>query len=383
MSYEEEDNDSKKPLIIDNGSGYIKAGLNGEEGPRSIFPSIVGYPKYTYNYNFYREKKDYLVGSEAEDKRGVHKLNYPIEHGNIENWDDMEIIWNHIFTSELRIAPEEHNVLITECSENERKNRKRIAQIMFETFNVPGLYIANPGVLSLFSVGKFNGIAIDLGDSLSKFIPAFDGFLLPHAVKQYNFGGRDLTDYFVQIIKSYGYNFSTTATWEIAKKIKENGCYFTLDYEKENREPFVSELPDGNNITINDPEIRCLVKYFKPKEYKLMRYGLDLYSTGQICYDSIQICDIDIRKDLYNNIVLSGGNSMFNGLKEIIEEDVKTLAPYSMKEEVKVIASPERKYAAWIGGSILSSISTFESMWITKYEYEEYGDYTVRRKCFS
>ena len=101
MSYEEEDNDSKKPIIIDNGSGYIKAGLNDEEGPRSIFPSIVGYQKYAYNYNFYREKKDYLVGSEAEAKRGVLKLNYPIEHGNIENWDDMEIIWNYIFTNEL------------------------------------------------------------------------------------------------------------------------------------------------------------------------------------------------------------------------------------------------------------------------------------------
>ena len=111
-----------------------------------------------------------------------------------------------------------------------------------------------------------------------------------------------------------------------------------------------------------------------------MIYGFDLYSTGQICYDSIQMCDIDIRKDLYNNIVLSGGASMFNGLPERLTKNLKALAPESMKEEVRVIASPERKNAAWIGGAILSNVSTLE--WITKDEYEENGANIIRRKCF-
>ena len=103
---------------------------------------------------------------------------------------------------------------------------------------------------------------------------------------------------------------------------------------------------------------------------------------GQTCYDSIQKCDIDVRKDLYNCVVLSGGSSMYNGLPERLSKEIKALAPESMKEEVKVIASPERKFAVWIGGSILSSISTFESMWITKTEYEESGVTIVHRKCF-
>ena len=113
-----------------------------------------------------------------------------------------------------------------------------------------------------------------------------------------------------------------------------------------------------------------------------MIYGFDLYNIQQICYNSIQKCDIDIRKDLYNNIVLSGGNSMFNGLKERFEKNLKDLAPESMKEEVKVIASPERKYAFWIGGRILSSISTFENIMTTKDEYEENGAKILMRKCF-
>ena len=114
-----------------------------------------------------------------------------------------------------------------------------------------------------------------------------------------------------------------------------------------------------------------------------MRYGFDLYSSGKICYDSIQKCDIDIKKDLFNIIILSGGNSMFEGLPEIIEKDIKDLAPESLKEKVRVNASSNRKFAAWIGGSIFSQLSTSKSMWITKSEYEESGINIVRRKCFS
>ncbi len=112
---------------------------------------------------------------------------------------------------------------------------------------------------------------------------------------------------------------------KLKKYKRKKGCYFTLDYKKEKREPFVYELPDGSNIIINDPEMRCLKKYFNPVTYKFMNYGFDLYSSGKICCDSIQKCDIDIRKDLCNNILLSGGNSLFEGLPEMIEEDIKAL----------------------------------------------------------
>ena len=385
MSYEEDDYKPKPHIIIDNGSGYIKAGFSDEIDPRTVFPSIIGYPKYVNHFNFNREKKEFYIGFEAEANRGILKLNYPIKNYEIDdwiNWDDIENIWSYIFTNELRVAPEEHNILITECSENQRKNRNWMAQIMFETFNIPGLYISNPGVLSLYSGGKFTGTAIDLGHSVSQFIPIFDGAPLPYGIKRFNFGGKELTEYFVQILQSYGYKLNTTATWEIAKEIKEKGCYFTLDYEKENKEPFVHELPDGNFITISDTEIRSLKKYFKPKHHEFMRYGFDLYSSGKICYDSIQKCDFDIKKDLFSSIVLSGGNSLFKGLPEIIEKDIKDLAPESLKEKVKVIASSDRKFAAWIGGKLFSQLSSSKSMWITKSEYDESGINIVRRKCF-
>ena len=373
-----EEEETKTHIIIDNGTGYCKAGLSGEEGPRAVFPVCVGYPKYGTGM-IVGDKKEYYVGADAETKRGILKLNYPIEHGVVNNWDDMEKIWGHIFTNELRVAPEEHNVMLTEAPMNPKENREKMAQIMFETFNVPGLYIAIQAVLSLYSAGKFTGIVADSGDGVTHFVPIFDGYSLPHAIIRLDLAGRDLTEYMMKLLTETGMRFSTTAEKEIVKAIKEKSCYVALDFQEELRyvEPFDYELPDGTHIIIKDQRIRCPEALFKPSM-------IDKYETGidEACYNSIQRCDIDLRRDLYNNIILSGGNSKFEGLPERLSREIRCLAPESMKEEVRVIASLERKFAVFIGGCILSSISSFESNWITKAEYEQYGAAILHRKCF-
>ena len=243
----EEGEEGKPHIIIDNGTGYCKAGLSGEEGPRAVFPACVGYPKYASGM-VGGDKKEFFVGADAEAKRGVLKLNYPIEHGVVNNWDDMEKIWGHVFTNELRVAPEEHNVMLTEAPMNPKENREKMAQIMFETFNVPGLYIAIQAVLSLYSAGKFTGIVADSGDGVTHFVPIFDGYSLPHAVIRLDLAGRDLTEFMMKLLTETGLRFSTTAEKEIVKLIKEKSCYVALDFEEELKsvEPFDYELPDGS-----------------------------------------------------------------------------------------------------------------------------------------
>ena len=379
-----EEDENRPHIIIDNGSGYMKAGLCGEEGPRSVFPSIVGCPKHQKykEFTLYGENKEFYIGTDAEANRGILNITYPIEHGVINNLDHMEKIWGHIFTNELRVAPEEHNVMITEFSRKFENNRNKIAQIMFETFNVPGLYMINPAVLTLYSAGKFTGFALDLGDGITQFLPIFDGYSLIYT-DFYNFGGRDLTKYFMRMLFDYGHTFYKTNEWEIVKQMKEKACYVALDYEDELKsyEPFDYELPDGNHIIIKDQRISVPEAIFKPSLIKTGEESFQNYNIPKTCCDLIQKYDEDLRKDLYNSIILSGGNSMFNGLPERLTKEIKALAPESMKEEVNVIASCERKFNTWFGGSILSSISTFESCWITKTEYEEYGETIVRRKC--
>ena len=291
----------------------------------------------------------------------------------------MEKIWGHIFTNELRVDPVKYNVMLTEPPNNPKENREKMAQIMFEIFDIPGLYIANTDVLVLYSSGKFTGIVADSGEGVTHFSPIFDGFSLPHVTIRLDLAGRDLTEYMIKLLNESGQRFSTSAEKEIVKSIKEKACYVALDFEEELKsvETFDYELPDGTLVMVRDQRIRCPEALFKPA-----LIGKDGIGFGQACYDSIQKCDIDIRKDLYNCVVLSGGNTMFNGFPERLTKEIKALAPESIREEIKVIASPERKYSVWIGGSILSSLSNFESNWITKTEYEENGATIVHRKCF-
>lgn len=135
------------------------------------------------------------------------------------------------------------------------------------------------------------------------------------------------------------------------------------------------ELPDGQVISVGSERFRCPEALFQPS-----LIGKEAQGVHQTTHDSIQKCDLDIRRDLYGNIVLSGGTTMYEGIADRMIKEISGLAASSIK--VKVIAPPERKYSVWIGGSILSSLSTFQSMWITKEEYDESGPSIVHRKCF-
>lgn len=372
--------EEQAPVVVDNGSGMVKAGAAGEDAPSNVFPSLIGRPKHA-GIMVGMEKKDAYVGDEAQAKRGVLQLTYPIAHGIITNWDDMEKIWHHTFYNELRISPEEHPVLLTEAPLNPKSNREKMVQMMFETFSCPATYVSIQAVLSLYASGRTTGIVMDSGDGVSHTVPIYEGFALPHAVMRLDLAGRDLTEYLMTLLHLRGHAFTTSAEKEIVRDIKEKLCYITTDYESELKTADESdvldktyELPDGNVISVGKERFQTPEALFQPS-----LVGKEANGIHHTTYNSIMKCDVDIRKDLYGNVVLSGGTTMYEGIGERMTKELTDLAPSTML--IKVIAPPERKFSVWIGGSILSSLSTFQSMWIMYEEYLEIGPFIVHRKC--
>jgi actin-related protein len=382
--------EEKGPVVFDTGSGVLKAGFAGDDMPSKVLPCIVGRPKFVTAMQGLTHK-DHFIGEEAQRTRGVLELQYPLEHGIVTNWEDMEKVWKHTYYNELCIEPADHPVLLTEAPLNPKTNRERMSQLMFETFKVPALYIAVQAVLSLYASGRTTGCVFDAGDGVSHTVPVFEGFAIPHAVKRLNLAGRDLTKYMAVLLQERGVTMTSSAEMEIVRSIKEELCYVAEDFDMElegcaNRakkmrtsmassdgdKPF--ELPDGSMLTVGSERFRCPEALFKPT-----LLGKEFKGIHEITHECITTCDIDLRKELFANVVLSGGTSMFPGLAERMVKELTALAPRS---KIKVLAPPDRKYSVWIGGSTLASLSSFQQMWVSADEYLQSGPSIVNVKCF-
>ncbi|XP_067327448.1 actin, cytoplasmic-like isoform X4 [Anolis sagrei] len=287
-----------------------KAGFAGCDSPSVVVPSVVGRSRVA--------EKDVYVGMEAQSKRDILTLKYPLECGYVNNWDDMEKIWHHTFYNELRVAPEEHPVLLTERARISFPCREMMTQIMFETFNIPAMYVAVQEVLSLYASSRTTGVVLNIRNNYGDIVPIYEGHVLRDALMRGSLCGQDLTDYLLKSLTERGYSFTSV--------------------------------------------------------------GQEMFGMHECLWATIMRCDRDLHPYLYANTVLAGGSTMFPGFVERMHSEITPLVPKNMK--INIIDPPEHKNSVWIGGSCLASLSTFRDMCISKREYDEAGPSIVHRKCF-
>ncbi|KAK8314723.1 hypothetical protein V6Z12_D01G190500 [Gossypium hirsutum] len=338
---------SRPTVVIDNGTGYSKMGFAGNVEPCFNQPTVVALNDSYLNQSRASSKLnmaaqysagvmadlDFFIGDEAllrSRASNTYTLSYPINHGQVEDWDAMERYWQHCIFNYLRCDPEDHYFLLTESPLTNPENREYMGEIMFETFNIPGLYIAVNSVLALaagYTTSKceMTGVVVDVGEGATRVVPVADGYVIGSCIKSIPIAGQDVT-------------------------------------------LFIQEL------------MRVL---FSPEIYT-SDYITPLPALIDKC---IQSAPIDTRRALYKNIVLSGGSTMFKDFHRRLQRDLKKIVDARVQAatahhggdikakpvEVHVVSHPIQRFAVWFGGSVLASTPEFFEACHTKAEYEEHG----------
>ncbi|XP_007947518.1 actin-like [Orycteropus afer afer] len=310
------------PLVCDFGSGVSKVGFAGMEAPLVVFPTVLGKLRHD-NVLVGMEEKDWFIGAETQTNPGKLVLQRPISRATVTNWDHMEKVWHHAFYQMLRVAPEHHPLLLTEPPLTPSAHRERVSEIMFETFNVPALYLANQGVLSLYASGRTTGTTIESGEGMTYFVPITDGCPLHQSTMQLDVAGQDLTLHFLQLLTNSGHQFVSSADQECARDVKEKSCYVALDFEKElakAESPAFKrtyQLPDGQELDIGKERFVCPEALFNTGLIGRTSQGVHMVASR-----SIFSCDPALRKSLFGNILLSGGTGCCSGLRSRLQREV-------------------------------------------------------------
>ncbi|KAK1175841.1 actin-3-like [Acipenser oxyrinchus oxyrinchus] len=365
-----------KAVILDLGTGYLKAGFGGQPKPSCVISSTVGKPRQQ-SAKTGDNRQMAFVGKELLDRPDLDFVN-PLKHGIVTDWDLVESLWNYVFKKELKIPSEEHAVMVSDPPLSPTTNREKFAEIMFENFSIPAMYIAYQSILSLYSYGRTTGIVVESGHGVSYAVPIHDGYHLPNCTGRVDYAGDDLNKYLIKLLKEGKQTF-TDSSLNIVDDIKRKCCYIPLDIKSEmsltpNDYTVDYELPDGHLITVGKERFRCPEALFRPNLLGSQEPGLHALTMN-----SINKCDINLKKDLLKNILVCGGSTLFKGFPDRLQNELVKIAPNS---NPIVVATPERKYSVWIGGSIMASLKSFQQLWVQKKDYDERGPFVIYRKCY-
>ncbi|CAG0887222.1 unnamed protein product [Cyprideis torosa] len=405
-------------VVIDCGTGYTKLGYAGNKEPNFIFPSAIAV-KESARVGDQQARRlvrgvedlDFYIGDEAMEATN-YSVKYPVRHGIVEDWDLMERFWEQCIFKYLHAEPEDHFFLLTEPPLNPPENREYTAEIMFETFNVPGLNISVQAVLAMAAswtsrpkgVKSLTGCVIDSGDGVTHVIPVADGYVIGSCIKHIPIAGRNITYFIQSLLREREPSIPPEQSLETAKTIKERYCYICPDIAKEfskydsDPQKWIKTYEGIHSVTRQPFTVDVgYERFLGPEIFFHPEFANADYVTpiSQVVDDVIQNCPIDVRRPLYSNIVLSGGSTMFKDFGRRLQRDIKRSVDHRLQVteklaggkhkptpiEVTVISHSMQRFAVWFGGSMLAALPEFYDLCHTKADYEEYGPSIVRHNA--
>jgi actin-related protein len=376
---------SKSPIIIDLGSSEVKAGFKTDGASPSIrFPSYIGEAKYNKilrvlnkNKSYY---KDQFIGNDCDPYLGVVKLRYPIKYGSFSNEEDISLIFNHIF-SKLRLNEDQvsdHPLLISEPILNPKENRDMISELLFEKYKVPSLIFGFQPSLSLFAFSSTSGIILETGDAVSQICAIVDGYSIPSSFIRSNFGGKDVSDYTRKLLKLKGVDLISDTEKLLLHEIKKKYLQCNLDKKKEDNIPTKYILPDLNSVQITDERYLATKVLLNPS-----LVGKNCLGLSQMIVTCVEKINSDLREKMSSTIRLTGGNSCFRGLNEVLHTEARSLLPkFNTKIKIKALNPSLSIISCWVGGNIIAGLDIFNNLLISKNDWNEKGKDIVHIQTF-
>lgn len=406
-------------MVVDIGTCTTRVGFAGEDIPKCVFDTACGViDEKGDSSSSNRSSQKVLIGRDKNRPREYMNIVSPVVDGLVENWDCIEQIYEYSFRKHLHVDTHEHPLMIVETNFNTLAKREKLLELVFETFEFPAVYLAKSAVLSCFAIGRTTALVLDCGHGATTTVPVHEGYALNKGLRRTRMAGAVLDAVTQKIIFSKldvptRYNLQREAVNDkvvnkrlvipnitpsydqfmkrmVIRDFKETLSRVAESDMNVGNVPLEKyELPDGNVLDIGAPRFHiseCLFQRAEGKQISGLEGsdfpGMTFKGLQHMVAESVGACDVDVRKEMYNNIILTGGTSLIPGFGARLTNELNADLPAVLKTKVVAPSNGiERTFGAWVGGAILGSLGTFHQMWLSRQEYAEQGASILAQKC--
>lgn len=365
-----------KSVVIDFGCAYTKCGLSDIEQTAKVIPTV---------WSNHQESSYY--GDEAVTYRKIHPLKEICNREVIDNWEAAEGFFEHLWQKEIKAETSTYSLYLGARYLEKKGYREKLLEYFLEGMRVPGFYASNTGLLNLYGSGKQSGAVLDSGAYNSTVTVSHDGLLNEYQEVNLPLGGRDIDN---QIRTLTNPNIEDR---EFIQNIKSNKCRFEEKPKKDPLAPVLAPvapvaeveetmveaspnytLPDGSVVQIKPELVTIPEILLYPNRIGVRRPGLH-----DLLYESMLRTDYEHRGELLANLVTCGGNFLIPGFKSKVQELLSAMIPNNLKAKFDDVDNPQ--LLAWTGGTIVASLNSFQTNWITRAMLQEQGPSVILRKC--